>query len=205
MIYWHAATNYAFNTTGTGSGGAYKAVTVNAGANTRSATYGKLTATGTHCNVTDPTTTYLLLSGSPYTVTWTADTNYAFDSSGTTTATTTNVTVPASISKSAAYLKYTLSLTNCTAKIGTTAITAGTYYAASGTQITATANTGYAFDSSGTTSTSQTLTTAGQSIDFNASFCSISISATHCKALIIGYVSRETSWSGYVPTGSTLY
>jgi len=136
-------------------------------------------------------------------ITFTADSNCAFDSSGTATSTTT-VTSAGLKSKTASYIYVTIGGTHCSANYSTGWIS---YNA----KVTWTADAAYAFDTSNTTTTYDWVTTPGGTYSPNASYIkryTLTISVTGSYG---GYsVSRTSSpyqqaSTGELSSGSTIY
>lgn len=175
-ITWTADTGYAFNSSGKST---YTSTVGTDSLYSASADYEDITITGTRCTA-DLSDGYNLIGA---TITWTADTGYAFSEGNMTTVTATIAAGTSSYSKSANYMRgVTISGTNCTANVssGTRAI---------GTVITWTANTNYAFDSSGTTTSTATISAGTWSYSKAPGYVNVTeYSGTNCST------SASTGW-----------
>ena len=130
-------------------------------------------------------------------ITWTASSNYAFNSSGTTTATST-VTAPGTFTKSPGYGKLTVTATNCSANASTT-----WYAVTSSKSVTFTANDGWSFAGSSVKDTTSKTSAVPGSVSASPGYCKITVNTTNCSAKVAG-TTRASGWSGIVSNGATI-
>ena len=170
VITWTASSGYAFNNSGTTTSTA----TVS-GPNTYSKTpgYGYLTVSGSHRTVTENNAGWYT-AGSSVTTTFKADEGWSFGGTTGRDTTTDSTTVPGTNSATPAYFYLTISNgTGCTVNKSS-----GWYNAAQ--TITWTRTSGYAFDSSGKTTTSQTTSAAPGSYTAAATHGYYTLTLTNC-------------------------
>lgn len=152
-IYWEAESisdtsqyYYTGSTSGSFSGGDGASYTVSFTQNIQQYV---VTISGTRCSANKSSGTYAYGT----VITWTANTNCAFNSSGTSTTSTATITGAGTYTKSANYVNCTTSGTNCSAN--------KTGWMSYGETITWTANNEYHFGSSNSTTTTTDSAIAG--------------------------------------------
>ena len=129
MCTWEREWGYAFDSSGTTT--TTDNLSTPGATYSKSCTYGYWTVNYSYCTPNDYGG-WKLLSGNPYSVTFTASSGYAFNSSGSSTYTVNNITVPATTEGTANYVAITFSGTRC---FGPSAVG---YYAISSTATSAT-------------------------------------------------------------------
>lgn len=149
-----------------------------------------ITFGGTRCSAEYSSGWYNHSSGS-FSCTWSADSNCGFDSSGTDEASETiSLSQAGSYSKTAGYIK--VKITNGTG----CAADKSTGYNEYNDLCTWTRSSGYAFDSSGTTTASERLTTPGATYTKSCTHAYYTLSLTNCS-----YSSEENA--GWKAVGAT--
>lgn len=163
-ITWTPATNYSF-LEGTSQTNTTASIS-NANALSKSPSYGYVTVSKTRCTGID--TGYRAIGDT----TFTANTNCAYSADGTTTTQTKTVAAGGTISSSADYIYVKVSGTNCTAN-------KSTGWFAYNTQCTWTASTSYAFDNSGTTTSTANFTSPGSTYTKTPGYAYLTVTGSH--------------------------
>ena len=193
-ITWTASTSCAFNSAGTTTT-ATASVALGATSYSKSADYIYVTVSGTNCTANKSTGWFAYNTQ----CTWTASTNYAFNSSGTTTSTANFTSAGATYSKSPEYGKYTVSCMDCTADVST-----GWYAVTTSKSTTFTANAGWSFGGATLQDTKTVSAPVPGSVIAIPGYCNITVSATNCTANVAsGIVKDLTTVITY--TASTNY
>ena len=171
---WTANSSYAFDYSGTST--AYTTLTTPGGNYSKTANYGHYVLSLSHCHRKSGTADgyeVVNASSSAYSTVVEADDGWAFDANGTTEK-TISAACPGTASASATYFYLTItSGTGCSANKSS-----GWYNAAQ--TITWTRSSGYAFDSSGTTTSSRTTSAAPGEYTKAASHGYYTLSLTNC-------------------------
>lgn len=173
-VTWTRSSGYAFDSSGTTTSS--DTLTTPGGTYSKSCDYGYWTVNYSSCTPSDYGG-WKLLSGNPYSITFTAISGYAFDASGTNTYTVSNINVPTTTEGTAGYGYYNLSLTHCSRSSGETE----GWKAVGSTYTTyVTAASGYGFNYSGSTSSSCSSTVPGTA-SVSADYVEITYSGTRCS------------------------
>ena len=159
-----------------------------------SPSYFKLTITGTNCTPNKQTNFY----NAAQTITWTAATDYAFDSLGTKAASVTTSAAPGSYSKTPTYGQYNVYTTNCTANVST-----GWYSVATNKTTTYTANDGWSFGGTSVKDTTTRSAAVPGSVSATPGYCKIKVTGTNCT-IKVGGTTRASNWEGIVANGTTI-
>lgn len=194
-IIFTANTNYAFDSSGTTT---FNDTIVQAGTYTKTAGYGKYTVSTTNCTANVSTGWYQVTSSK--TTTFTANDSYSFGGSTLKDTTTKSASVPGSVSAGPNYCQITVGATRATIKVGSTARNPGwAGIVALGTTITWTANTNYAFNSSGKTTETLTVTGPGTAYSKTATHGKYTVNVTNCTANV------STGWYSVASSKSTTF
>lgn len=158
------------------------------------------TISGTRCSANISTGWY----DSGTTITWTANSYCAFNSTGTTTTQTASITSGTSYSKSADYIYVTISGTRCSANYSTG-------WHPYNRTVTWTANSAYAFNTSNTTTDTANLTSPGGSYSKSADYVkrytlTISVSGSYGSYSVSRTSSPyQRASTGTLSNGATIY
>ena len=196
-IKYVANPNYSYTEHATtASNPTYQTVTLGTTSYSRSCDYVYIKVSGTNCNA-NVADGYRKIGNS---ITWTANTNYAFDSSGKTTASQTIEENPKDYSKSATHGKYTVNTTNCKPSVHT-----GWYPVTSSKSTAFVAYDGWSF---GGTAVKDTITASAAvpgSVEASPAYCNITVSGINCSWHIEGVSHNpDIDFSGLVQNGNTI-
>ena len=167
--------------------------------------YCNITVKGSYCTITvdgiTQASNWLGLVPNGANIVYTASTNYAFDSSGTTTKTVT-VNGPGTYDNSPTYGYYALSLTNCQYFSGTAA---GWHPLGTKPSTTVQANNDWSF---GGTTANDRATLQGNVVVPMAwkpspKYCNITVSGSDCT-IKVGNTNRDSGWTGIVALETTI-
>ena len=196
-ILYRADPNYSYTEHATtASNPSYQTVTLGTTSYSRSCDYVYIKVSGTNCNA-NVADGYRKIGNS---ITWTADPNYAFDSSGKTTDSQTIEESPKEYLKSATYGKYTVNATNCKASVHT-----GWYPVTSSKSTTFIAYDGWSF---GGTAVKDVITASDAvpgSVVAEPEYCNITVNGINCSHSIEGVSHNpDLDFSGLVQNGNTI-